>query len=238
MNCILQAVQHRIELAAGQAGRDASQITLLAVSKTVSAARVRELALQGQRNFGENYVQEALDKIASLQDLPLIWHFIGPIQRNKTTAIATQFDWVHSVDRFVVAQRLSEARPLARGLLNVCVQVNLDAESSKSGVSPAALPELAEQIARLPNLRLRGLMTIPRASLAWSQQRAPFAALRKQLEALRQQFEILQAGRTDLHDANVQLDTLSMGMSADLEAAIMEGSTCVRIGSALFGKRI
>jgi pyridoxal phosphate enzyme (YggS family) len=238
MNCILQAVQHRIDLAAELAGRDARQITLLAVSKTVSATRVRELALQGQVNFGENYVQEAVDKIACLQDLPLIWHFIGPIQRNKTTAIATQFDWVHSVDRFVIAQRLSEARPLARGPLNVCVQVNLDAESSKSGVSPEALPELAEQIACLPNLHLRGLMTIPRASKELAQQRVPFAALRKQLEALRVQCETLDAGCTDGYHSNVQLDTLSMGMSADLEAAIMEGSTCVRIGTALFGNRI
>jgi hypothetical protein len=236
MNCILQAVQHRIGLAAGQAGRDAGQITLLAVSKTVSAAKVRELALQGQLDFGENYVQEALDKIARLQDIPLIWHFIGPIQRNKTTAIATHFDWVHSIDRFVVAQRLSEARPLTQGPLNICVQVNLEAEPSKSGVSPEGLPELAAQIARLPNLRLRGLMTIPRASMEWMQQRAQFAALRRLFEALQVRFET--AGPADLHAGNVQLDTLSMGMSADLEAAIMEGSTCVRVGSALFGKRI
>ena len=179
----------------------------------------------GQRAFGENYLQEALDKIAALQGKTpgLEWHFIGPIQSNKTRPIAEHFDWVHSVDRLKIAQRLSEQRPEELGPLNICLQVNISAEASKSGLAPEALPEVAAQVAQLPRLRLRGLMAIPAPSDDMKQQRAAFAAVRGLYEQLR-------AG-------GLAMDTLSMGMSADLEAAVAEGATIVRVGSAIFGAR-
>lgn len=210
----------RIREAAQASRRDPSAIGLLAVSKTQSADAVRAAFVAGQRDFGENYLQEALDKQQLLQDLPLIWHFIGPIQSNKTRAIAERFDWVHSVDRLKIAQRLSEQRPADLPPLNVCLQVNISDEDSKSGCDPQDIDELAQAIAALPRLRLRGLMAIPRPSDTPEQQRAAFAALRE-----------LQQG------LGLDLDTLSMGMSADLEAAVAEGSTWLRIGTAIFGAR-
>ena len=219
----LQAVLARIAWAAELSGRAAREVTLLAVSKTYTAAAVRALAAEGQEAFGESYVQEALDKITALADLDLCWHFIGPIQRNKTAQIATHFDWVHSVDRLLIAQRLSAARPATCAPLNVCLQVNISGEISKSGISPENLADLAAQVQGLPRLQLRGLMAIPQASAEVLVQRAQFAALRQCLD--------------DLNAQGAGFDTLSMGMSGDLEAAIAEGATIVRVGSALFGAR-
>lgn len=210
----------RIREAAQASNRDPSAIGLLAVSKSQPADAVRAAFVAGQRVFGENYLQEALDKQQLLHDLPLTWHFIGPIQSNKTRAIAERFDWVHSVDRLKIAQRLSEQRPADLPPLNVCLQVNISDEDSKSGCDPQDIDELAQAIAALPRLRLRGLMAIPRPSDTPEQQRAAFAALRE-----------LQQG------LGLDLDTLSMGMSADLEAAVAEGSTWLRIGTAIFGAR-
>ncbi len=198
-------------------------MTLLAVSKTQPAERLRELYQLGQRDFGENYLQEALAKQAALADLRICWHFIGPIQSNKTKSISEHFDWVHSVDRIKVARRLSEQRPETLPALNVCLQVDISGEASKSGVPPEALPELAEAVAELPRLRLRGLMCIPAPSDDFAEQRRAFAEMRHGFEALRARGHAL--------------DTLSMGMSGDLEAAIAEGATLVRIGTALFGPR-
>lgn len=219
----LQAVQARIAQAATAAGRDAADIALLAVSKTVGAAAVRDLAACGQRAFGENYVQEALDKQAVLRDLPLQWHFIGPIQSNKTRAIAENFSWVHGVDRLKIAERLSSQRSPAMSPLQVCIEVNVSGEASKGGVAPAELPALAAAVAVLPGLRLRGLMAIP----------APTADVAAQRAAFRQVRELFD----DLNMRDHALDTLSMGMSSDLEAAILEGATIVRVGTALFGER-
>ncbi len=223
----LQHVQQQIAQAAAQAGRAPSSVQLLAVSKTFGPEAVAEAVAAGQRAFGENYLQEALDKIAALPALvpetPLQWHFIGPIQSNKTRPIAEHFDWVHSVDRLKIAQRLSEQRPEELGPLNICLQVNISAEASKSGLAPEELPEVAAQVAQLPRLRLRGLMAIPAPSDDMKQQRAAFAAVRGLYEQLR-------AG-------GLAMDTLSMGMSADLEAAVAEGATIVRVGSAIFGAR-
>lgn len=220
----LSAVQQRIARACLLAGRDPAEVVLLAVSKTRSAAELRELASQGQQCFGENYLQEALEKMAVLPDLALEWHFIGPIQSNKTRPIAEHFSWVHSVDRLKIAQRLSEQRPPPLGPLNICLQVNISGEASKSGVGLNALPELAQQVAALPQLRLRGLMAIPAPADDEAEQRRPFQALRQAMEQLNAQ--------------GLQLDTLSMGMSDDLEAAIAEGASMVRIGTALFGPRV
>ncbi len=217
------SVRQQILSACRDSQRSPESVQLLAVSKTRSADEIRQLHACGQTAFGENYLQEALDKIATLQDLPLEWHFIGPIQSNKTRAIAEQFDWVHSVDRLKIARRLSEQRPAERPPLNVCLQINISGEASKSGCHPDELPELARAVAALPNLQLRGLMAIPEAETDPARQRATFARVREQLTAL----------QTELP----QLDTLSMGMSGDLEAAIAEGSTLVRIGTALFGPR-
>ncbi len=219
----LQAVQARIALAAKKAGREAGEISLLAVSKMQTAAAVRALAVVGQRAFGENYVQEGVAKIQALQDLVLTWHFIGPIQRNKTAQIARHFDWVHSVDRLIIAQRLSAERSADAAPLNVCLQVNVSNESSKSGVSLTEVAALALAVQNLPNLRLRGLMAIPRAEMDETKQRAQFALVRQCFD--------------ELNRMGLQLDTLSMGMSADLEAAIAEGATIVRVGTALFGTR-
>ena len=221
----LQAVTAEIVAAARNAGRDPSEIALLAVSKTVSPDIVLEAYQAGQRAFGENYLQEALDKIAALKDRTpgLEWHFIGPIQSNKTRPIAENFSWVHSVDRLKIAQRLSEQRPAGLPPLNICLQVNVSGEASKSGCTPQDVPELAQAVAALPRLALRGLMTIPEPASTEAAQRQPLRALRLLAEQLR--------------DQGHALDTLSMGMSADLAAAIAEGATMVRIGTAIFGER-
>ncbi|MFC0669731.1 YggS family pyridoxal phosphate-dependent enzyme [Azotobacter chroococcum] len=213
-------VRARIREAAQASGRDPQDVQLLAVSKTKPANDLREAFACGQRDFGENYLQEALAKQAELADLALTWHFIGPIQSNKTRAIAEHFAWVHAVDRLKIAQRLSEQRPTDLPPLNLCLQVNVSGEASKSGCAPAELAELARAVAELPNLRLRGLMAIPEPTDDPTAQRAAFARLRELKDGL-----------------GLDLDTLSMGMSHDLEAAIAEGATWVRIGTALFGAR-
>ncbi|MEN2507194.1 YggS family pyridoxal phosphate-dependent enzyme [Stutzerimonas stutzeri] len=213
-------VAARIREAAQAAARNPDQVHLLAVSKTQPAEAIRQACQAGLHDFGENYLQEALEKQADLADLPLTWHFIGPIQSNKTKAIAEHFDWVHSVDRLKIAQRLSDQRPESLPPLNICLQVNVSGEASKSGCEPQDVPQLAQAIAALPRLRLRGLMAIPEPTDDPTEQRAAFARLRH-----------LQA------ELQMDLDTLSMGMSQDLEAAIAEGATWVRIGTALFGAR-
>jgi len=223
----LQAVEATIQVACQAAGRPRSTVQLLAVSKTFPAEAVLEAVAAGQRAFGENYLQEGVDKIAAvakaLPDTRLEWHFIGPIQSNKTRPIATHFDWVHTVERLKIAQRLSEQRPPELGPLNICLQVNISGEASKSGVTPDELPALAQAVAALPNLRLRGLMAIPEPQDDPEMQRVPFARLR----ALAQ----------DIVKAGIHLDTLSMGMSSDMRAAVLEGATIVRVGSAIFGAR-
>lgn len=216
----LTYVKQRIAVAAEATSRSPNNIQLLAVSKTWPATAIEEAARAGQRAFGESYLQEALDKIAALHDLTLEWHFIGPIQRNKTRPIAENFAWVHSVDRLNIAQRLNDARPAALPPLNICLQVNVSGETTKSGIAPAALPALARAVATLPRLTLRGLMTIPRPGTA---QRASFRQLRQLQESLTCR--------------GFSLDTLSMGMSGDLDAAIAEGATVVRVGTAIFGAR-
>lgn len=222
----LQGVVDRIGVAARAAGRDPASVGLVAVSKTFPASLIRVAFEAGQRDFGENYLQEALDKIESLSDLPLAWHYIGPIQSNKTRAIAENFSWVHSVDRLRIAERLSDQRPSHLPPLAVCLQVNIGSEPSKSGVAVADAVALAVAVAALPGLRLRGLMAIPAATPDPARQRAAFRQLRELRDA-----------------ANVggglptPLDTLSMGMSDDLESAIAEGATLVRVGRAIFGAR-
>ncbi|WP_458527378.1 YggS family pyridoxal phosphate-dependent enzyme [Onishia taeanensis] len=220
------AARSRLEAALSDAGRAPQAAALLAVSKTKPALMIREAHGLGQRQFGENYLQEALDKQAELADLDdIVWHFIGPLQSNKTRQVAEHFDWVHSVDREKIARRLAEQRPADRPPLNVCLQVNISEEASKAGVAPEALDVLAEGILAMPGLRLRGLMAIPAPSADPAQQRLAFARLREALEALQARFP------------EAELDTLSMGMSDDLEAAIAEGATLVRLGTALFGAR-
>jgi PLP dependent protein len=223
----LQEVKRRIASACQQAGRGAQSVTLLAVSKTFGADSVRLALAAGQHAFGENYVQEALDKIEALADLrsQIEWHLIGPLQSNKTRAVAEAFDWVHSVDRLKIAQRLAEQRPAFLPPLQVCLQVNISGEASKSGLLPAEVAAVAAAVAALPaeRIRLRGLMAIPEPAGDLAAQRAPHRALRE-----------LLAG---LNDGGLALDTLSMGMSADLEAAVAEGATVVRVGTAIFGGR-
>jgi pyridoxal phosphate enzyme (YggS family) len=219
----LKHVQAQIERACQAAGRPVGSVRLLAVSKTWGPEAVRAAHAAGQTAFGENYIQEAVDKIGALKDLALEWHCIGPIQGNKTRLVAEHFDWVHSVDRLKIAQRLSEQRPDHLPPLQVCIQVNVDGGETKSGVSPQELPALAQAVAVLPRLQLRGLMTIPEPAETDAQMRAVHAQAKTLLEALRQQ--------------GLSLDTLSMGMIADMEAAIAEGSTMVRVGTAIFGKR-
>lgn len=219
----LQAVRDAIAAAAVAAGRRGDEISLLAVSKTFPHYALREAYQAGQSCFAESYVQEALDKIATLHGLAIEWHFIGPIQSNKTRAIAENFSWVHSVDRLKVAERLSGQRPALLPPLQVCLQVNISGESSKSGVTLHELDALANDIAKLPNLQLRGLMAVPAPSDDVAAQRLPFMQLRQLLTRLNQQ--------------GLQLDTLSMGMSHDFAVAIAEGATIVRIGTAIFGKR-
>ena len=219
----LQAVHARIAAAARAAGRDEKDVSLLAVSKTWPATHVREAAAAGQRAFGENYVQEGVAKVAELAALGLEWHFIGPLQSNKTRPVAESFDWVHSVERMKIAERLSEQRPAGKTPLNVCLQVNVSGEASKSGCAPGEALALAKAIAALPNLRLRGLMCIPEPAEDVEAQRRPFRQLRELYEQLRAE--------------GLPLDTLSMGMSHDIEAAIAEGATMVRVGTAIFGER-
>ncbi|MFA5825741.1 MAG: YggS family pyridoxal phosphate-dependent enzyme [Gallionellaceae bacterium] len=219
----LQAIHRAIAQAAQAAQRDPASVMLLAVSKTFPAAAVREAYAAGQRAFGENYVQEALDKIEALRDLNPEWHFIGPIQSNKTRVIAENFSWVHGVDRLKIAQRLSEQRPPDLPALNICLQVNVSGEASKSGVDPADAADLAREVSMLPHLKLRGLMAIPAPADDVNAQRLPFAQLRELALAISAQ--------------GIALDTLSMGMSHDFAAAIREGATIIRVGTAIFGTR-
>jgi pyridoxal phosphate enzyme (YggS family) len=221
----LQEVKGRLRAACAAVGRSVDEVTLLAVSKTQGTDAVRAAHAAGLTAFGENYVQEALDKIAALHDLPLQWHLIGPLQSNKTRAVAAAFDWVHSVDRLKIAQRLAEQRPPQLPPLQLCLQVNVSGEAAKSGVAPAELPALALAVAALPpgRVRLRGLMAIPAPADTTAAQRAPLRHLRELLDELRAR--------------GLALDTLSMGMSADLESAVAEGATMVRIGTAIFGTR-
>jgi pyridoxal phosphate enzyme (YggS family) len=219
----LQAVRQRIESAARAANRPAESVRLVAVSKTFPPETVREAAQAGLRDFGENYVQEGVEKIRELSALGLTWHYVGPIQSNKTRAIAEHFDWVHSLERVKIAARLSEARDPGRTELQVCIQVNVSGEATKSGVAPGDLAALAKQVAVLPRLKLRGLMAIPEPTPDEKLRRARFARLREL--------------RDRLNREGIFMDTLSMGMSADLEAAIAEGATMVRVGTAIFGER-
>jgi len=222
----LQAITATIVAATQESGRQPESVELLAVSKTFGPEAVLEAVEAGQRAFGENYLQEGLDKIRAVQEagaLALAWHFIGPIQSNKTRPIAEHFAWVHTVEREKIAQRLSEQRPADLPPLQICLQVNISGEASKSGVAPEDVAALAHQVAALPNLTLRGLMAIPEPAVEFAQQRAAFAQLRVLYEQLRAD--------------GLALDTLSMGMSADMRAAIFEGATMVRVGSAIFGAR-
>jgi len=221
----IQEVRRRLANACNEAGRSPEQVQLLVVSKTFDAAAVREAYAAGEHAFGENYVQEALDKIGALADLRsgIEWHLIGPLQSNKTRVVAESFDWVHSVDRFKIAQRLSEQRPEGLPPLQICLQVNISGEASKSGLAPQDVPALAAQIAALPRLKLRGLMAIPEPAAELEAQRQPHRRLAHLLRALQ--------------DQGLAMDTLSMGMSADMEAAVLEGATMVRVGSAIFGSR-
>jgi pyridoxal phosphate enzyme (YggS family) len=223
----LQTVQDCIRHACAVAQRDVTQVTLLAVSKTQQPEAVVQAAAAGQRDFGENYVQEGVEKILALRellpDVSLSWHCIGPLQSNKTRLVAEHFDWVQSVDRLKIAQRLSEQRPAGLAPLQVCLQVNVDGGANKSGVSPAELPALARAVAQLPNLRLRGLMCIPEPADTVAAQRVVFDQARTLLD--------------DLNQQGMALDTLSMGMSEDMDAAIASGATLVRVGRAIFGSR-
>ncbi len=219
----LQAVLARIGEAARCCGRQPEEISLLAVSKTWPGSYVQEAARAGQKAFGENYVQEGVDKVRETALPDLEWHFIGPLQSNKTRLVAEAFQWVHSVDRLKIAERLSQQRPAHLPPLQICLQVNISNEDSKSGVPEEDVASLAQQIAYLPRLKLRGLMTIPAPAPEFAQQRAPFRRLRELYEQLNRN--------------GFALDTLSMGMSNDIEAAIAEGSTLVRVGTAIFGER-
>jgi len=219
----LQQVRTRIATACNTHGRPPEAVTLLAVSKTFGPQAVREAFAAGQTAFGENYIQEAVDKIAALADLPLEWHCIGPIQSNKTRLVAEHFDWAHSVDRLKIAQRLSEQRLQGKAPLNVCIQVNIDGGPTKAGVVPEDALALAQAIAALPHLRLRGIMTIPEPAIDFEAARAVHMRARAIFDAL--------------NTAGLSLDTLSMGMTGDLEAAIASGSTMVRVGTAIFGGR-
>ncbi|MDD2925638.1 YggS family pyridoxal phosphate-dependent enzyme [Rhodoferax sp.] len=219
----LSAVRARIRAACQAAGRSEDAVTLLAVSKTFGAEAVQEAFAAGQTAFGENYIQEAVQKISALSHLPLTWHCIGPIQSNKTRLVAQHFDWVHTVDRLKIAQRLSEQRPPGLPALQVCIQVNMDGGASKSGVPPEDALTLAQQVATLPNLRLRGIMSIPEPAPDFEASCAIFNRVKALFDAL--------------NARGLVMDTLSMGMSADLEAAIDAGSTMVRVGTAIFGGR-
>jgi pyridoxal phosphate enzyme (YggS family) len=219
----LEEIRNRVTVLERRYGRGPGEVSVLAVSKTKPPEAVRAAAEVGQRDFGENHLQDALTKLDSLEDLDLVWHFIGPVQSNKTRVIAARFDWVHSIDRAKIARRLNEQRPGGLPPLNVCLQVNVSGEASKSGVGPDEVEGLARAVSELPRLRLRGLMTLPRPCEDLEEQRRPFATLRGIGESL-------NAG-------GLALDTLSMGMTNDMEAAIAEGATIVRIGTAIFGAR-
>lgn len=219
----LQQVRDSIHTFEARYGRVEGSVQLLAVSKRKPVAVIQEAASLGQQHFGENYPSEAVEKIQALNKLDLIWHFIGGLQSRKATVVAEHFDWVHSVDRLKVASRLSATRATMSEPLNICLQVNLDAEQNKSGIEPAAVEELAGQCVSLPGLRLRGLMAIPAIRENLTEQRKTFARLKNLLDSLKPSYP--------------ELDTLSMGMSADLEAAIAEGATIVRVGTAIFGAR-
>lgn len=220
----LNQLHRQIKHAANEYSRDPSEISLLAVSKRKPVEDIRTAYACGQRDFGENYLQEAQEKIAVLADLDIHWHFIGAIQSNKTRPLATDFDWVHCIDRFKIASRLSEQRPRTLPALNLCIQVNIDGEASKSGITLDKVRELALKIADLPNIHLRGLMAIPAPCDGFDSQRKPFALLADMLKQLNQ--------------LGLDCDTLSMGMSHDISAAIAEGATLVRIGTAIFGERV
>ena len=216
-----QSVLDQIQQACGRVQRDPASVQLLAVSKTHPSQSLREMYQAGQRSFGENYLQEALTKIDELQDLEIEWHFIGHVQRNKTKHLAEKFDWVHGVDRLIIAERLSSQRMDSRKPLNICIQVNIDGQDSKDGCQPDEVAELVKQISQLPNIRLRGLMVIPAPenSVAFADAKTLFEQVKS------------------LHARPQDGDTLSMGMSGDLDAAIAAGSTMVRVGTALFGAR-
>jgi len=220
----LARIKQQIEQAATDFDRKTSNISLLAVSKRKPASDLRSAYNCGQRDFGENFLQEAEQKMRELADLDIVWHFIGPVQSNKTKALAESFDWVHCVDRVKIAQRLSNQRPESMPPLNICIQVNIDLEASKSGVAPNDITALAESIRHLPQIKLRGLMAIPAQHSDFESQREPFARLKQALH--------------DLQQHGLDCDTLSMGMSHDMQAAIAEGSTLVRIGTAIFGERL
>jgi len=215
--------QDLLALAAADAGRADDRIRLVAVSKKKPAEAILEAYSAGQRDFGENFVQEALDKITAVGRDDVVWHFIGHLQANKTRAVAERFQWVHTIDRLKIARRLSEQRPHYAGDLNVCIEVNIDAEDNKSGLAPTEVAELALAVAGLPRLRLRGLMCLPAVRENFAEQRQPFARLRALMESL--------------NHSGLQLDTLSMGMTADYAAAVREGATIVRMGTAIFGAR-
>jgi pyridoxal phosphate enzyme (YggS family) len=219
----IHQVRQQISNSAARHQRDAADITLLAVSKTKPATDLREAYQQGQRDFGENYLQESLEKIEALSDLDICWHFIGPLQSNKTRPVAEHFDWLHTVDRLKIAERLSAQRPATRPPLNLCIQVNISNEANKSGCLPADVAELVAAIEKLPNVTVRGLMAIPKATTDTTEQHHQFAAMKTLL--------------TTLQLKHPQIDTLSMGMSGDMDAAIAEGATIVRIGTAIFGAR-
>ena len=219
----MRKIRDLLHVAAIEANRDPAGVRLLAVSKKQPLEKIREAYAAGQREFGENFVQEGVEKIAAMDEDDITWHFIGHLQSNKTRVVAENFDWVHTIDKLKTARRLSEQRPDSLPPLNVCLQVNVDDEESKSGVTPGALPELAAACAELPNIRLRGLMCLPAIREEPDAQRVPFAVLRELAEKL----------RTD----GVDTDTLSMGMAADFRVALLEGATIVRIGTALFGER-
>jgi PLP dependent protein len=219
----LQAIRARIEAACNAAGRDPRTLNIVAVSKTFPIDAIRDAARAGQCEFGENYAREGSEKVHALSDAGLVWHYIGPIQSNKTGTIAQDFDWVHTIDREKIARRLSDARDAHRAPLKVCIQVNVSGEATKSGVAPDAVAALARQVAALPRLQLRGLMAIPEPTTDVALARRRFAQVREIKE--------------DLNREGLSLDTLSMGMSADFEAAIAEGATLVRIGTAVFGER-
>lgn len=231
----LAALHQRIAAASARAGRPADAVTLLAVGKGQEQGALRAAAGAGQRDFAESYVQEALPRIAVLGGRGLRWHFIGPVQGNKTADVAAHFDWVHGIDRDRIARRLSDQRPAALGPLNVCVQVNISGERSKSGVAPEAALALCREVAALPRLKLRGLMAIP--APAEKRGQSPFSEPTEKSDSPRRAYRALRELLEDLRRAGLELDTLSAGMSDDFESAIAEGSTMIRIGTALFGPR-
>ena len=222
----ISAIETRLQRAASDAGRTVSEILLLAVSKTRTSAQIDEAVALGINSFGENYLQEAIEKISAFPKAKLDWHFIGPLQSNKTRLAAENFAWIHSVDRLKIAQRLSDQRPPSVAPLNICLQINIDNESTKSGFNSAQALGTALEIARLPGIRLRGLMAIPQSRNSLEDQRAPFRRLRELKDQI-----------NELLDNSQKLDTLSMGMSGDMEAAILEGATIVRVGTDIFGAR-